>query len=54
MYYEIRAKKVRVGTMDLRIAAIATANDFTLLTRNSIDFERIPGLKIENWTSLGE
>jgi len=36
--------------MDLRIAAIAIANDLTLLTRNAIDFERVPNLHFEDWT----
>jgi tRNA(fMet)-specific endonuclease VapC len=35
--------------MDLRIAAIAMANDATLLSRNLRDFERVAGLKVENW-----
>lgn len=44
-------QRIRVGTMDLRIASIAKANDMTLLTRNTVDFERVPGLKIEDWTT---
>jgi tRNA(fMet)-specific endonuclease VapC len=36
--------------MDLKIAAIALANDATLLTRNLSDFRKIPGLRIEDWT----
>ncbi len=36
--------------MDLRIASIAIANQMTLLTRNSVDFERIPNVSIEDWT----
>lgn len=47
---QLRAQRVRVGTMDLRIAAISLANDMTLLTRNIVDFERVPGLRIEDWT----
>ena len=39
-----------VGTMDLKIAAIALANDATLLTRNLLDFERVPDLRIEDWS----
>ena len=42
--------KVRVGTKDLRIASIALANDATLLTRNTIDFERVPNLRFVDWT----
>ena len=39
------------GTMDLKIAAITIANDATLLTRNVVDFQRIPNLRIEDWTA---
>ena len=42
--------KIRVGTMDLKIAAIALANDSTLLTRNIQDFSKVPDLKIEDWS----
>jgi tRNA(fMet)-specific endonuclease VapC len=49
-FQSLRDRKVRVGTMDLRIAAIALANDWTLLTRNTVDFARVPGLRIEDWT----
>ena len=40
----------KVGTMDLRIAAIALANDLTLVTANTSDFALVPGLRLENWT----
>lgn len=36
--------------MDLKIAAIALANDATVLTRNMKDFSRVPGLRIEDAT----
>ncbi len=39
----------RVGAMDLRTAAIAIANQAILLTQNTVDFERIPDLQIEDW-----
>ena len=49
-YTSLVKQRTRVGTMDLRIASIAIANNMTLLTRNTVDFERVPGLRIEDWT----
>lgn len=49
-YHNLKSRKIRIGTMDLRIAAIALLHNATLLTRNTRDFEKIPGLKIEDWT----
>jgi tRNA(fMet)-specific endonuclease VapC len=46
----LRAARVRIGTMDLRIAAIALANDKTVLTRNLSDFRKVPALRVEDWT----
>jgi predicted nucleic acid-binding protein len=34
---------------DLKIASIALVNDALLLTANSRDFEKVPGLQFENW-----
>jgi tRNA(fMet)-specific endonuclease VapC len=42
--------RLRIGTMDLKIAAIALANNATVLTRNRKDFDQIPGLKVEDWS----
>ena len=41
--------RIRIGTMDLKIGAIAIAHDALLLTANRRDFEQIPGLRFENW-----
>lgn len=46
----LQKSRVRVGTMDLKVAAICLAHDATLLTRNLSDFSRIPGLKVEDWS----
>src|SRR5260221_9163225 len=43
-------QRVRIATMDLRIASIALCRGLTLLTRNSQDFAKVPGLMIEDWT----
>ena len=50
-YERLRSSKLRVGTMDLRIASIAIVRQCVLLTRNAVDFERVPGLKHEDWTA---
>lgn len=47
----LRAGRVRVPTMDLRIASIALSRDLTLLTRNTADFSKVPGLRSEDWTA---
>ena len=38
-----------IGHLDQLIAGIALANDLTLVTRNTREFARVPGLKVENW-----
>jgi tRNA(fMet)-specific endonuclease VapC len=50
-FVALRKQKVRIGTMDLRIASIALAHDMTVLTRNLRDFQQVPGLACEDWTA---
>jgi tRNA(fMet)-specific endonuclease VapC len=45
----LRTAKLRLGTMDLKIAAVALVNKAMLLSANRRDFERVPGLHVENW-----
>jgi tRNA(fMet)-specific endonuclease VapC len=45
----LRKQGVRVGTMDLNIAAIAIVHDALLLSANLRDFELVPGLRVESW-----
>ncbi len=47
---QLQTKGIRLGKMDARIAAIALANQRILLTRNRQDFEKVPGLTLEDWT----
>ena len=46
------AQRVRIATMDLRIASIALSQGLTLVTRNSRDFSKVPSLVLEDWTIL--
>lgn len=50
-FEQLRRRHVRIGTMDLRIAATALTHDLILLTRNAKDFSRVPGLTFEDWTA---
>ena len=38
-----------IGPLDMLIAAIALANGCTLVTHNTTEFSRVPGLVIEDW-----
>ena len=46
----LRALKLRVGSADLKIAAITISQGGTLLSRNLRDFAKIPPLRVEDWT----
>jgi tRNA(fMet)-specific endonuclease VapC len=46
----LKTAKVRVKTMDLRIAAVALSHNLVLVTRNVRDFGKVPGLRTEDWT----
>jgi tRNA(fMet)-specific endonuclease VapC len=49
IFTEHRRNGVRIGTLDLKITSIAIAHDALLLTRNTVDFAKVPGLRFENW-----
>lgn len=54
LYGQVRAdletKGTPIGPNDTQIAAIALANDFTLVSHNTSEFTRVPGLKLVDWT----
>jgi tRNA(fMet)-specific endonuclease VapC len=50
VYAELIRGRVRIGTMDLKISAIAKAHGALLLTRNLKDFRKVPGLRVEDWS----
>jgi tRNA(fMet)-specific endonuclease VapC len=52
-YGEIRADLEKrgeiIGNMDMLIAAHAKSREFVVVTNNVREFERVEGLKLENW-----
>ena len=40
-----------IGPNDLKIAAICRANHLRLVTSNVGEFQRVPGLDVEDWTA---
>ena len=48
-FQELRKLKLGIGTMDAKIAAIVLVHGGKLLSRNLRDFERVPGLDVEDW-----
>ena len=49
-FNRLRKSKIRIGTMDLRIASIAISQRAKLLSRNLSDFSKVPGLDVVDWT----
>lgn len=48
-YQDLRAARVKIGSMDLKAACVALVHGALLLTANRKDFEKVPGLRCENW-----
>ena len=49
-YMQLQKKKLKVRKMDLRIATVVLHHKAVLVSRNLKDFQRVPGLSIEDWT----
>jgi tRNA(fMet)-specific endonuclease VapC len=49
-FHEWRSSKRRMGTNDLRIAAVVLVNNGVLVTRNLRDFKGLPDLHLEDWS----
>lgn len=47
---ELEKKGTPIGPLDMLIASHAKSMDIVLVTNNIKEFERVSGLKIENWT----
>jgi tRNA(fMet)-specific endonuclease VapC len=49
LFNGFRKSGIKIGTMDLKAACIVIANNALFLTANRRDFEKVPGLRFENW-----
>lgn len=50
-YETLKAMKLKIAGSDLRIAAITLEHNGILVSRNLRDFQRVPGLNVEDWSS---
>jgi tRNA(fMet)-specific endonuclease VapC len=48
-FARLRKERIRIGTQDLKIASLALVNNALLLSANLRDFDRVPGLHVEDW-----
>ena len=47
--YALESVGKPIGTVDQLIAGIALANQLTVVTHNTSEFSRVPGLLVEDW-----
>jgi tRNA(fMet)-specific endonuclease VapC len=47
---QLRQQRIRIGSQDLRIAALALLYGFTVVTSNIRDFSQVPNLSVVDWT----
>ena len=50
VFQDLKSQKIRIGTMDLKIASIAISRKAILVSRNLKDFEEVPNLVVNDWT----
>ena len=48
--YNLESSGSIIGPNDLMIASIAKANSLILITNNTKEFNRVPGLAVEDWS----
>jgi len=49
VFKDLKLQKVRIGTMDLKIASTAISRNAILVSRNLRDFEQVPNLTVKDW-----
>jgi tRNA(fMet)-specific endonuclease VapC len=50
-FEQLTKMRIRIGAMDLKIAATVVSKGATLLSRNLSDFRKVPGLQVEDWSA---
>ena len=53
VWAELAKAGTLIGPHDLWLAATCIAHGLTMVTANIREFERVPGLQVETWSSLG-
>ena len=48
--HRLKIKGTPIGPMDMLIAATAKANNLIVVTNNTKEFDRVEGLKVQDWT----
>jgi tRNA(fMet)-specific endonuclease VapC len=49
-FADLKQQRIKIGAPDLKIASIVLVVGGTVVTRNRRDFEKVPGLMIEDWS----
>ncbi|HWY85697.1 MAG TPA: type II toxin-antitoxin system VapC family toxin [Gemmataceae bacterium] len=49
LFADLRRQRIRIGTMDLKIASISLVYNALLVTTNLRDYSMVPELRCENW-----
>ncbi len=51
IFRQLQKQRIRIGSQDLRIAAVALLHGFIVVTSNAGDFIQVPNLIVEDWTT---
>lgn len=50
VFQQLKSQKIRIGSMDLKVASIAISRKAILVSRNLKDFQQVPDLTVQDWT----
>ncbi len=49
---QLESAGISIGILDVMIAAQSVSNNLTVITHNTREFIRIPGIKLDDWANL--